>query len=91
MEPAEVEFLAERELVTIIPNFSENKICLISVATFTQPKLMLSLALVSSFLQGDFGPFNPAMHTQVPLWMAINLRQRRKCRIEPPPWLNVGV
>jgi len=31
MDPSEVEFLAEKELVTITPNFSENKICLISV------------------------------------------------------------
>ena len=33
MEPAEVEFLAEKELVTITPNFSENKLCLISVCS----------------------------------------------------------
>ena len=32
MEPLEVEFFAEKEEVTIIPNFSENKICLISVS-----------------------------------------------------------
>lgn len=30
------------------------------------------------------------MHTKVPLWLAINLKQRHKCRIEPPPWLSVG-
>lgn len=41
-------------------------------------------------VQGEFGPFNPSMHTQVPLWLALNLRQRHKCRIEPPQWLNVG-
>lgn len=68
MEPLEVEFFAEKEEITIIPNFSENKICLIS---------------------GDFGPFNPSMHTKVPLWLAINLKQRHKCRIEPPAWLSV--
>lgn len=32
MEAGEVEFLAEKELVTITPNFSENKITLISVS-----------------------------------------------------------
>lgn len=31
MEPAEVEFLAEKELVTVVPNISENKLYLISV------------------------------------------------------------
>ena len=38
MEPAEVEFLAEKELITVVPNFSENKLYLISVGgtLFTQ-------------------------------------------------------
>lgn len=31
MEPAEVEFLAEKELVTIVPNFSLDRIHLIGV------------------------------------------------------------
>ena len=31
MEAGEIEFLAEKELVTITPNFSENKMTLISV------------------------------------------------------------
>lgn len=70
MDPSEVEFLAEKELVTITPNFSESRMCLIS---------------------GDFGPFNPSMRTEVPIWLAVNLRQRHKCRIEPPDWLSVGM
>ena len=32
MEAGEIEFLAEKELVTITPNFSENKMTLISVS-----------------------------------------------------------
>lgn len=32
MEPLEVEFLAEKEGVFIVPNFSADKICLISVS-----------------------------------------------------------
>ncbi len=47
-------------------------------------------AVMYGFLQGDFGPFNPSMHTKVPLWLAINLKQRHKCRIEAPSWLCVG-
>ncbi len=30
------------------------------------------------------------MHTKVPLWLALNLKQRHKCRIECPHWLDVG-
>ncbi len=32
MDPAEVEFLAEKEIVTIVPNFSQDKLCLIGVS-----------------------------------------------------------
>ena len=45
---------------------------------------------MSTRFQGDFGPFNPSMRTEVPIWLAVNLRQRHKCRIEPPDWLSVG-
>ncbi|XP_075181418.1 DNA replication complex GINS protein PSF2 isoform X1 [Anomaloglossus baeobatrachus] len=38
---------------------------------------------------GDIGPFNPGLPVQVPLWMAINLKQRQKCRIVPPEWMDV--
>ncbi|KAM5263328.1 DNA replication complex GINS protein PSF2 [Ctenodactylus gundi] len=68
MDAAEVEFLAEKELVTIIPNFSLDKIYLIG---------------------GDLGPFNPGLPVDVPLWLAINLKQRQKCRLLPPAWMDV--
>ena len=88
MEAGEVEFLAEKELVTITPNFSENKITLISVRSgWGRYRMIVNGILV---VQGQFGPFNPSMHCQVPLWLAINLKQRHKCRIEPPEWLSAG-
>ncbi|XP_069758231.1 DNA replication complex GINS protein PSF2 [Narcine bancroftii] len=68
MEPLEVEFLAEKQLVTVIPNFSLDKIYLIT---------------------GDLGPFNPGLPVDVPLWLAINLKQRQKCRIIAPDWMDV--
>lgn len=68
MEPSELEFLAEQETVTVIPNFTHSKLYLI---------------------RGDCGPFTPSIPVQVPLWLAINLRQRQKCRILPPDWMNV--
>ena len=40
--------------------------------------------------QGTFGPFRPSQVTQVPLWMALMLHKRRKCRINPPEWLAAG-
>ncbi|KAG8437448.1 hypothetical protein GDO86_008232 [Hymenochirus boettgeri] len=68
MDVSEVEFLAEKELVTVIPNFSLDKVFLIG---------------------GDLGPFNPGLPVEVPLWLAINLKQRQKCRIVPPEWMDV--
>lgn len=69
MDPPEIEFLAENELISIIPNFSQGKIHLIC---------------------GDLGPFTPSMPLQVPIWLAINLRQRQRCRIIPPDWMSVA-
>ncbi|KAI7802357.1 DNA replication complex GINS protein PSF2 [Triplophysa rosa] len=67
MDAAEVEFLAEKEIVEIIPNFSLDKIYLIG---------------------GDLGPFNPGLPVEVPVWLALNLKQRHKCRIIPPEWMD---
>ncbi|EPY77000.1 DNA replication complex GINS protein PSF2 [Camelus ferus] len=68
MNSAEAEFLAEKELVTIIPDFSLDKIYLIG---------------------GDLGPFNPGLPVELPLWLAVNLKQRQKCRLAPPEWVDV--
>ncbi|XP_023702005.1 probable DNA replication complex GINS protein PSF2 [Cryptotermes secundus] len=67
MDPAEVEFLAENQMVSIVPNFNFERIYLIS---------------------GDVGPFRAGLPVQVPIWMATNLRQRQKCRIIAPDWMN---
>lgn len=68
MDPSEVEFIAEKELVSIVPNFNNNIVHLIS---------------------GDVGPFRAGLPVNVPVWMALNLRQRQKCRILAPDWLDV--
>ncbi|GAA5965829.1 hypothetical protein JCM3765_001196 [Sporobolomyces pararoseus] len=35
-----------------------------------------------------YGPFNPPQKTSVPLWLALHLKKKRKCRIVAPGWLN---
>ena len=42
------------------------------------------------FLQGEVGPFQPQVPVEVPLWLAVNLKQRQKCRIITPDWMDVG-
>jgi len=27
---------------------------------------------------------------EVPVWLALNLKQRQKCRIVPPEWMDTG-
>lgn len=40
-----------------------------------------------NLINGDFGPFVPAMPTRVPVWMALNLFRQQKCKINLPQWL----
>ncbi|KDQ21557.1 hypothetical protein BOTBODRAFT_182861 [Botryobasidium botryosum FD-172 SS1] len=40
-------------------------------------------------IHGIIGPFRPPGKSKVPLWLAVNLKLKRKCNIVPPDWLNV--
>lgn len=40
--------------------------------------------------QGDFGPFRPNIASEVPLWLAVALKERGKCDIRAPDWMSVG-
>ncbi|KAK8865891.1 DNA replication complex GINS protein PSF2 [Kwoniella newhampshirensis] len=40
-------------------------------------------------LGGIYGPFQPPSASRVPLWLALSLKRKRKCRIVPPEWLSV--
>lgn len=68
MDPYEVEFLGEKQFVSIIPLFNSNVIHLIS---------------------GDVGPFRAALPIRVPLWMAVELKQQKRCKLQPPDWMDV--
>ncbi|XP_050733749.1 probable DNA replication complex GINS protein PSF2 isoform X2 [Eriocheir sinensis] len=67
MDASEIEFLAEKTPISIVPNFTQEKLYLIS---------------------GDVGPFAPGIPVEVPLWLGLNLRQRGKCRLVMPDWLD---
>lgn len=38
---------------------------------------------------GAVGPFEAGISVEVPLWAAIFMKQRQKCRIVPPSWLKL--
>jgi GINS complex subunit 2 len=65
---SELEFLAETELMEIIPNFKKDEV-----------KLMC----------GTYGPFKPNKPVKVPLWLAVQFKKNKKCRIVPPIWLDL--
>lgn len=69
MDPAEVEFIAEKTNIQVIPNFNHTN--------------------VIHLISGDVGPFRAGLPILVPLWMAVNLKQRQKCRILTPEWMDV--
>lgn len=41
------------------------------------------------FISGYFGPMESGMPCVLPLWLAITLRKRGKCTIQPPGWMAV--
>ncbi|KAH8830356.1 Psf2-domain-containing protein [Flagelloscypha sp. PMI_526] len=43
------------------------------------------------FINGYIQALVPPKQAKVPLWFALNLKSKRKCRILPPDWLNIGI
>ncbi|CAH0406261.1 unnamed protein product [Chilo suppressalis] len=60
----------------------ENRISSI-IPNFTYDKIYL--------ICGEFGPFRAGLPLNVPLWLAIMLKQKQKCRIVPPEWMDIDV
>lgn len=40
-------------------------------------------------ISGEFGPFRANQEVDVPLWLAINLKQSKKCNFVIPSWLTL--
>jgi hypothetical protein len=38
--------------------------------------------------QGRYGPIQPHVAVEVPIWLALQLHKRNKARILPPAWLD---
>jgi len=43
----------------------------------------------TAFISGAYGPLRPPAKARVPLWIAVNLKLKKKCHIVPPEWLSV--
>lgn len=44
---------------------------------------------VIHLISGDVGPFRASLPVKVPLWMAVNLKQQQKCKIQAPEWMDI--
>lgn len=66
-------FLAGEELIDMVPLF-----------TYAKPLRLLGYTDTNA----SIGPFTAGVTTQVPLWMALYLVQRKMARIVPPDWLD---
>ncbi|KAF8737933.1 hypothetical protein AX14_012115 [Amanita brunnescens Koide BX004] len=43
----------------------------------------------TAFISGTYGPLRPPNRAKVPLWIAVNLKTKKKCHIVAPDWLSV--
>jgi GINS complex subunit 2 len=72
---------------TSIPNFP------ISFLDFTAEEVLVTIIPSIShptfkLTSYDVGPLESGMPVQVPLWLAVTLRKRGKCKIQIPSWLQ---
>jgi hypothetical protein len=49
------------------------------------------VVMLTADVQREVGPFRPSIPVEVPLWLALVLKRRRKCKIVAPDWLAHGV
>lgn len=85
--------LLERDIVYLLAMFFINhESANVYLSNFTEVGNALCCTIKYLYLcsQGDLGPFNPGLPIDVPVWLALNLKQRQKCRIIPPEWMDVG-
>ena len=96
--PAQLEFFAEDDELTVIPYFSLetdnstfNSIAVskaAAVSTHSCSCTCCRCGTAEVLVQGDYGPFQPSFPVKVPLWLAVMLHKRKKCRIAPPDWMQ---
>lgn len=41
-------------------------------------------------LGGVYGPLRPPTQARLPLWLALNLKKRKRCAIICPDWMQAG-
>lgn len=102
ISPAELEFLAEEERITIISKVSTTEkdalgragyLSMLAGVRFVasnsvlkQPRVLIGAVSLSA---GTVGKLIPNQELNVPLWLAVELRSRNQCQIKVPPWMTL--
>jgi GINS complex subunit 2 len=76
MKSLKTEFIAENELIEIITNRNIAQIKLITVYQINK---------------GTYGPFQPLERHTVPIWLAILFKNKHKCKIINPEFLDPSI
>lgn len=76
MKLLKTEFIAENELIEIITNRNIPEIKLITVYQINK---------------GTYGPFQPLERHKVPIWLAILFKNKHKCKIINPEFLDPSI
>jgi GINS complex subunit 2 len=89
--PPELELIASEQLIDVVPLVTMEKTAFISVSIFRSNLLLLPEMVRRDNPKGAYGPLRPPAKARVPLWIAVNLKLKKKCHIVPPEWLSVGI
>ena len=69
--------------------FSESELEFLAEEEFIRISPLFNMDEVLNCITADYGPFRSQCPVLVPLWMAIYLKDRKMCKIDPPEWLDV--
>ncbi|KAF8897830.1 hypothetical protein BD779DRAFT_1667749 [Infundibulicybe gibba] len=76
-----------------LPQMLRNSVTPPELELIASQELIEIIPLISmertAFISGAYGPLRPPNKAKIPIWMALNLKLKKKCHIVAPEWLNV--
>jgi GINS complex subunit 2 len=86
LSECELEYICEWGDISIMPSITLPLLHLafVSLLSMSMPYLLT----VCVFSQGSYGPFRAQVPATVPIWLALELKKCKRCRIIPPDWLD---
>ena len=69
-------------------SLSESEIEFLAEETMIQIQPLFHMESIP-FMTRSYGPFRAQIGIDVPLWLAIQLKKYRKCRVVAPEWMQI--